>query len=158
MPRQKIRTFLWYDHQAEEAANFYVSLFPNSKVTHVVRATEGGPAPAGTAFTVEFELDGVQYIALNGGPHFQFTEAVSLSVDCETQAEIDRLWDKFLTHGGTESQCGWLKDKYGLSWQLVPTMLPKLLADGKTAGRVMPVMMQMKKLDIAALQRAAEGK
>jgi predicted 3-demethylubiquinone-9 3-methyltransferase (glyoxalase superfamily) len=157
MPKQKIRTFLWYDSHAEEAANFYVSLFKNSKVTNVTRCGDAGPGPAGSVLTVEFELAGVEYIALNGGPYFHFTEAVSLSVDCDSQAEIDELWDKFIAGGGTESQCGWLKDKYGLSWQIVPSILSKLLY-GKQSSRVMPVMMRMKKLDIAALERAAEGK
>lgn len=157
MSRQKIRTFLWYDHQAEEAANLYVSLFKNSRITHISRYTDAGPGPAGSAMTVEFELAGIEYIALNGGPHFQFTEAISLSVDCESQAEIDGLWEK-LSAPGSKGQCGWLKDKFGLSWQIVPSILSKLLSDPKTAGRVMPVMMQMAKLDIAVLQRAADGK
>jgi predicted 3-demethylubiquinone-9 3-methyltransferase (glyoxalase superfamily) len=157
MSQQKIRTFLWYDHQAEEAASLYISLFQNSKITNVIRYTDAGPGPASSVMTVEFELAGIQFVALNGGPHFQFTEAISLSVDCESQAEIDELWEK-LSAPGSQGQCGWLKDKYGLSWQIVPSILPKLLSDPKTAGRVLPVMMQMTKLDIAVLQRAAEAK
>lgn len=159
MIRQKIKTFLWYDNAAEEAANYYCSLFKDSQVGKVTRYPEGGPAPAGTAMTVEFQLAGVQFIALNGGPHFKFTEAISLSVDCESQAEVDDLWSK-LTQEGQPSQCGWLKDKYGLSWQIVPTALPQLLGgpDAAKSGRVMQAMMTMGKIDIAALQRAADGK
>jgi predicted 3-demethylubiquinone-9 3-methyltransferase (glyoxalase superfamily) len=156
---QKIRTFLWYDNNAEEAANFYCSLFKDSKVVNVTRYPEGSPfAPAGTVMTVEFLLAGIQFIALNGGPHFKFTEAISLSVDCEDQAEVDHLWDK-LTQGGSPSQCGWLKDKYGLSWQIVPRALPELLSskDAAKSQRVMAAMMQMTKIDVATLQRAAES-
>lgn len=158
MIRQKIKTFLWYDHAAEEAAQFYCSLFEDSHVDKVTRYPEGGPAPAGTAMTVEFRLAGVQFIALNGGPHFKFTEAISLSVDCESQDEVDRLWDK-LSQGGEPSRCGWLKDEYGLSWQIVPTVLPQLLSSGDAAqsARVMQAMMTMNKLDIAGLQRAANS-
>lgn len=158
MIRQKVRTFLWYDHAAEEAANFYCSLFKDSKVGKVARYPEGGPAPAGTAMTVEFQLDGVQFIALNGGPHFKFTEAISLSVDCENQKEVDTLWTE-LTQGGQPSQCGWLKDKFGLSWQIVPTALSELLSgsDPAKASRVMQAMMKMTKIDIANLRRAADG-
>lgn len=156
MSRQKVRTFLWFDSQAEEAAGLYVSLFKNSKITSIARYSEAGPGPAGSAMTVEFELDGVQYIALNGGPYFKFNEAISLTVDCESQAEVDELWNK-LSSDGSPGQCGWLKDKFGLSWQIVPSILPKLLSDGKRAARVVPAMMQMTKLDIAALERAAEG-
>ena len=149
MLRQKVTTFLWYDTQAEEAANFYVSLFQNSRVTKVT------PGPTGGAFVVEFELDGVQFVALNGGPIFKFNEAISLSVDCADQAEVDDLWEK-LSAGGFKSQCGWLKDKYGLSWQIVPSVLPKLMAD--PSGRVMQAMLQMSKLDIQKLQDAFDGK
>ena len=158
MIRQKVKTFLWYDNRAEEAANFYCSLFKDSKVGKVTRYPEGAPAPAGTAMTVEFGLAGVQFIALNGGPHFKFTEAISLSVDCESQAEVDELWNK-LTEGGQPSRCGWLKDKYGLSWQIIPTALPELLesTDAAKSARVMQAMMTMSKIDIAALRRAAEG-
>lgn len=159
MALQKIRTFLWFDQQAEEAANFYVSLFPGSKVTNVTRHGEAGPGPAGTAWAVEFELAGIQYVALNGGPIFHFTEAISLSVDCESQAEVDRLWDQLSAGGDPQAQqCGWLKDKYGLSWQIVPTILPKLLTEGPHSGQVMQAMLSMKKLDIQQLQDAADGK
>lgn len=158
MIRQKIRTFLWYDHSAEEAANFYCSLFKDSQIVGVTRYPEGSPAPAGTVMTVVFKLAGIEFIALNGGPHFKFTEAISLSVDCEDQAEVDFLWGK-LTEGGTPSQCGWLKDRYGLSWQIVPRALPELLSspDAAKSQRVMGAMMQMTKIDIATLQRAAEA-
>lgn len=149
MPRQKVTTFLWFDTQAEEAARFYVSLFKDSRITKV------SPGPNGAAFVVEFELAGIQYIALNGGPMFKFTEAISLSVDCDDQAEVDELWDK-LGAGGTYSHCGWLKDKYGLSWQIVPSVLPKLMSD--PSGRVMQAMMKMAKLDIQTLQDAYDGK
>lgn len=157
MLRQKVRTFLWYDNSAEEAANFYCTLFPDSKILSVARYPEGGPAPAGTVMTVEFQLAGVQFIALNGGPHFKFTEAISLTVDCEDQAEVDELWNK-LTAEGEPSQCGWLKDKYGLSWQIVPRALVELLSssDAAKAGRVVQSMMTMSKIDIAALQAAAQ--
>lgn len=157
MLRQKVRTFLWYDNSAEEAANFYCTLFPDSKILSVARYPEGGPAPAGTVMTVEFQLAGVQFIALNGGPHFKFNEAISLTVDCEDQAEVDNLWDK-LTAEGQPSQCGWLKDKYGLSWQIVPRALVELLSssDAAKAGRVVQSMMTMSKIDIAALQAAAQ--
>ena len=151
MARQKITPFLWFDGQAEEAANFYVSLFPDSAVTGVT------PGPGGAALVVEFRLAGVHYLALNGGPHFKLTEAFSLSVDCHSQAEVDELWEK-LSAGGSKSQCGWLKDKYGLSWQVVPSVLPELLGgtDRAKAGRVMDAMMGMTKLDIQALRDAAE--
>ena len=159
MIRQKIKTFLWYDNNAEEAARFYCTLFKDSKVIKVTRYPEGSPAPAGTVMTVEFQLAGVQFVALNGGPHFKFTEAISLSVDCESQAEVDDLWSK-LTQEGQPSQCGWLKDKYGLSWQIVPLVLLELLSgqDAAKSARVMQAMMKMTKIDIAALQRAADGK
>lgn len=159
MARQKITPFLWFDHQAEEAANFYVSLFKDSKILRVNRYPEGAPAPAGTAMTVEFQLAGLQYIALNGGPHFHFTEAISLSIDCESQAEVDDLWNK-LSQGGSPSQCGWIKDKYGLSWQVVPNILGKLLGDPDPAksARVMQAMLQMTKLDIGRLQQAYDGR
>jgi predicted 3-demethylubiquinone-9 3-methyltransferase (glyoxalase superfamily) len=151
MIRQKIKTFIWYESKAEEAANFYCSLFDNSRITKVTHYPAGAPAPAGGVMTVEFELAGVQFIALNGGPHFKLNEAISLSVDCESQEEVDSLWNK-LTAEGQQSQCGWLKDKWG-------TMLPKLLSSGDEAksARVMQAMMQMIKIDIAALERAAAG-
>ena len=148
MPRQKITPCLWYDTQAEEAANFYVSLFKNSKIVKVT------PGPTGSALIVEFALAGLSYLALNGGPHFQLTEAISLSVDCESQAEVDELWDKLTADGGTPSRCGWLKDRYGLSWQIVPSVLPKLMSDPTRAPQVMKALMQMGKLDIQKLQDA----
>ena len=154
---QKITPFLWFDNQAEEAMNFYVSIFKNSKIVSVTRYPEGGPGPAGTVLTANFQLNGQEFVALNGGPRFKFTEAVSFVVNCETQQEVDEFWEK-LSAGGEESMCGWLKDKYGLSWQIVPTVLVKLLQD-KDAGkaqRVMQAMLQMKKIDIKTLQQAAE--
>jgi predicted 3-demethylubiquinone-9 3-methyltransferase (glyoxalase superfamily) len=156
VPIQKITPFLWFDHQAEEAAKFYVAIFPNSKIVKVVRYNEAGPGPAGSAMTVAFELDGQSFTGLNGGPHFKFTEAISFVVHCQTQDDVDHYWEK-LSAGGAEVQCGWVKDKFGLSWQVVPTALPELLSDPdpKKAARVMKVMMGMKKLDIAALKRAA---
>jgi predicted 3-demethylubiquinone-9 3-methyltransferase (glyoxalase superfamily) len=154
----KITPFLWFDSQAEEAANFYVSVFPNSKIVNVSRYGEAGPGPKGSVMTVGFELDGQQIIALNGGPQFKFTEAISLSVDCKTQEEVDRYWRK-LSEGGSEGPCGWLKDKYGLSWQIVPSALGQLLSDPdpKKARRVMEAMLKMKKIDIAGLKKAYEG-
>lgn len=158
MTPQKIRTFLWYDNAAEEAAAFYCSLFKDSQIINVARYPAGAPAPAGTVMTVEFKLAGIEFIALNAGPHFKFTEAISLSVDCEDQAEVDYLWDQ-LTQDGQPSRCGWLKDKWGLSWQIVPRALPLLMSstDGAKSQRVMGAMMQMSKIDIATLQRAADG-
>jgi len=153
MIRQKITPFLWFDGRAEEAARFYASVFPDSAVTGVT------PGPDGAALVVEFRLAGLQFLALNCGPHFTFNEAVSFSIDCHSQAEVDELWDA-LSAGGSKGQCGWLKDKYGLSWQVVPDVLPKLLgdADRARAGRAMGAMMRMTKLDIQALQDAADGK
>lgn len=155
MPIQLITPFLWFDGQAEEAAAFYTSIFPNSSVGKVVRCGEGGPGPAGSALVVEFQLGGQKFAALNGGPHFKFTEAISFVVNCETQEEVDTYWKK-LSAGGAEVECGWLKDKFGLSWQIVPTLLPKLLSDPdpKKSGRVMQAVMTMKKLDSRALQQA----
>ena len=152
MPRQKVTPFLWFNNQAEEAAKFYVSLFKDSGISRVV------PGPGGLAMIVEFQLAGVEYIALNGGPHYQLTEAFSLSVNCESQAEVDELWER-LSEGGSKGQCAWLKDKYGLSWQIVPSLLPKLMSDPDPVkvGRVMQAMMQMTKIDMAALQRAYDG-
>jgi predicted 3-demethylubiquinone-9 3-methyltransferase (glyoxalase superfamily) len=151
----KINPFLWFDHQAEEAAELYVSIFPNSRVVSVARYGDAGPGPKGTAMTVAFELDGREFIALNGGPHLKFTEAVSFSVDCKTQEEVDRYWQK-LSDGGEESRCGWLKDRYGLSWQIVPTALGEMLTDPDPARskRVMEAMLRMRKIDIAALKKA----
>ena len=152
---QKITAMLWFDHQAEEAAKFYVSVFKNSKMGAVTRYGDGMPLPKGTVMTAAFEIEGQQFTALNGGPQFRFTEAVSFVVNCETQSEIDHYWDKLTGGGGKEVQCGWLKDKYGLSWQITPAQLPELV---KKSGKVMGALMHMKKLDLAALQRAAEGK
>ncbi|WP_326744927.1 VOC family protein [Streptomyces sp. NBC_00121] len=153
---QKIKTFLWFDNQAEEAANHYVSIFGgDSKVLGVTHYTEASPGEPGAVMTVEFRLAGQEYVALNGGPQFPFTEAISLSVDCESQAEVDELWAK-LTDGGEESQCGWLKDKYGLSWQIVPRGLSEALSDPDPAkaDRAMKAMLGMTKLDIEALLNA----
>jgi len=153
----KITPFLWFNSNAEEAANFYASVFKNSKVKAVTRYSGAGPGPKGSVMTVNFELDGQEFTALNGGPQFTFTEAVSFVVHCDTQQDVDYYWEK-LTAGGRESQCGWLKDKYGLSWQIVPKALPRLLqqTDPKKAQRVMQALLQMKKLDIGALERAAQ--
>ena len=152
---QKITPFLWFDHEAEEAMNFYVSIFKNSKVVGVSRYGEGGPGPAGSVMTANFQLEGQEFIALNGGPAHHFNESISLFVDCKTQEEVDELWNK-LTEGGEEGPCGWLKDKYGLSWQIIPSVLGELLNDSDPAKSqsVMQAMLQMKKIDIAALQRA----
>jgi predicted 3-demethylubiquinone-9 3-methyltransferase (glyoxalase superfamily) len=156
---QKIRPFLWFDKEAEEAANFYISVFKNSRVLEVARYGAAGPGPAGSVLTVTFVLDGQEFIALNGGPHFRFTEAVSLFVTCEDQAEVDYFWDKLMAGGGQPVQCGWLKDRFGLSWQVVPAGLMTMLHDPDAARseRVMRAMLQMVKLDIAALQRAYDG-
>lgn len=154
MPIQKITPFLWFDHQAEEAAGFYTSIFPNSKIAKISRYGESGPGPAGSAMTVDFQLDGQSFVALNGGPHFKFTEAVSFVVACESQDEIDFYWDK-LSAGGAEVQCGWLRDKFGLSWQIVPTVLSELVGgDPKKANAVMKALMSMKKLEIRGLKQA----
>ncbi len=155
MAIQKITPFLWFDHQAEEAVNFYTSTFPNSKVGRVVRCGKAGPGPPGSVLTVEFQLEGQTFVALNGGPHYQFTEAISFVVHCQTQQEVDSYWEK-LSAGGTEVQCGWLKDRFGLSWQIVPTLLSELLSDPdpEKSQRVMKALLTMKKLDIRALQQA----
>ncbi|MFI6350350.1 VOC family protein [Streptomyces sp. NPDC050560] len=157
MPR--INPNLWFDTQAEEAAEFYVSVFPNSSVTRVSYYGEAGPGPAGTVLTVDFALDGQRFTAINGGPEFTFDEAVSLLVDCADQAEVDYYWERLLEGGGKESQCGWLKDKYGLSWQVVPAELEELVAsdDPARADRVMRAMFGMGRLDLAALRAAAHG-
>jgi predicted 3-demethylubiquinone-9 3-methyltransferase (glyoxalase superfamily) len=156
---QKISPFLWFDTQAEEAARFYVSIFDNSRIGTVTRYGDAGPGPKGNAMTVAFELEGQQFIALNGGPHFKFSEAVSFAIDCETQEEVDRYWNALTADGGAEQPCGWLKDKFGLSWQVNPTILGKMLddPDPQKAKRVMEAMLKMKKIDIAALQRAYAG-
>jgi predicted 3-demethylubiquinone-9 3-methyltransferase (glyoxalase superfamily) len=154
---QKISPFLWFDNNAEEAAKFYVAIFKDSKVLKIARYGEAGPGPAGSVMVVNFQIEGQDFIALNGGPLFKFTEAISFVINCQTQEEVDHYWNKLTAGGGQESQCGWLKDKYGLSWQVTPTILGELLADKdqKKAQRVMQAMLQMKKIDIAALQRAA---
>jgi predicted 3-demethylubiquinone-9 3-methyltransferase (glyoxalase superfamily) len=155
---QKITPFLWFNDNAEEAANFYVSVFPKSRLVTTTRYTEAGPGPSGSVLTVEFELDGQRFVALNGGPRFKFTEAISFVVNCETQEELDNMWDKLLQGGGRPDQCGWLKDKFGLSWQVVPTILPKLLQDKdpEKSKRVMEAILKMVKIDIHALEDAYE--
>ena len=154
----KITPFLWFNNQAEEAMNFYIATFGDAKVHTVKRYPEGSPGPAGSVMTAQFELMGQTFIALNGGPHYSFTPAISFVVDCQNQAEVDHYWSA-LTDGGTEVQCGWLVDRFGLSWQVVPTVLPELLGgpDPAAAQRAMQAMMKMKKLDIAELQRAYAG-
>jgi predicted 3-demethylubiquinone-9 3-methyltransferase (glyoxalase superfamily) len=153
-----ITVFLWFDGQAEEAANFYTSLFPNSKITDVARYNEAGPGEPGSVMTVAFELDGRKFVGLNGGPEFTFNEAISFAINCETQEEVDEYWER-LGEGGEHGPCGWLRDKYGVSWQVVPTVLPELLSqsDPETAKRVMATMLKMSKLEIEPLRRAAEG-
>ncbi len=159
---KRITPCLWFDSQAEEAANFYVSVFKNGKIKSVSRYGKEGHethgCEAGSVMTVEFEINGQPFLALNGGPIFKFSEAISFQIPCETQEEVDYFWSK-LSEGGEESRCGWLKDKFGLSWQVVPTALPKLLSggDAERSGRVMSAFMQMKKFDIAALERAFDG-
>jgi predicted 3-demethylubiquinone-9 3-methyltransferase (glyoxalase superfamily) len=156
---QKISPFLWFDNQAEDAANYYVSIFKDSRIVNVYRYGEGAPAPAGTAMSVTFELDGLEFQALNAGPVFTFTEAISFFVNADSQEEIDDLWEKLTSGGGEPGQCGWLKDKYGLSWQIVPPVLGDLLSDKDPAraGRAMQAMLGMTKLDIAALKAAADA-
>lgn len=153
---QKIAPFLWFNDNAEAAAEFYTSLF-NGRITQVERYGPKGPGPEGTVMTIAFDLFGQNFVALNGGPHFQFTEAVSFVVNCETQEEIDRYWDALLADGGKASRCGWLKDRFGLSWQIVPVQLQRLLqaSDAAGKGRVMAAMMQMGKMEIAPLEAAA---
>lgn len=157
--RQKIKTFLWFDANAEEAAKHYTSIFKNSKILSVTRHGDAGPGPKGSVLTVDFQLEGQEFVGLNGGPHFKFTEAISLVVDCDSQKEVDELWSK-LSAGGSEGQCGWLKDKFGLFWQIVPSVLPKMLqdADPGKAKRVMETMLQMRKIDIARLEQAYNKK
>jgi len=157
MPR--ITPNLWFDTNAEEAANFYVSIFPNSKVGKIARYTEVGPGPAGTAVTVEWELDGQPFVGINGGPHFTFSEAVSMEIRCKDQAEVDYYWEKLLEGGGRESQCGWLKDRFGFSWQVVPQRLIDLMTDEdpEVVKRVTAAMLKMVKLDVARLEAAAAG-
>ncbi|MGH9559204.1 MAG: VOC family protein [Bryobacteraceae bacterium] len=153
---RKITPFLWFDHQSQEAAEFYVSVFKNSKITGIAHYGEAGPGPKGSVMTVAFELEGHEFIALNGGPHFKFTEAISFVVNCETQREIDEFWQKLTADGGQEVQCGWLKDKFGLSWQIVPAVLGQMMQDKdpERSGRVAKALYQMKKLDLAALEEA----
>jgi predicted 3-demethylubiquinone-9 3-methyltransferase (glyoxalase superfamily) len=163
MLKQRITPFLWFDHQAEAAASFYTAIFKNSKVHDVTRydeqAAQASGRPKGSVMTVSFELDGQEFTALNGGPLFKFTEAISLVVNCETQAEVDHFWDK-LSAGGEEVQCGWLKDRFGVSWQVVPTVLEEMLrdTDPERARRVIGAMLQMKKLSVDGLRRAYEGR
>jgi predicted 3-demethylubiquinone-9 3-methyltransferase (glyoxalase superfamily) len=155
---QKITPFLWFDKNAEEAARFYTSVFKNSKILSVSRYGEAGPGPKGSVMVVSFQLEGQQFTALNGGPQFKFSEAFSFVVSCENQQEINDYWTKLTSGGGQESQCGWLKDKFGFSWQIVPTALGKLMSDKdpKKSSRVMQALLQMKKIDIATLEQAAE--
>ena len=154
---QKIIPFLWFDGKAEEAMNFYTSIFKNSKIVSVTRYGKGGPGPAGTVMTGTFQLEGQEFMALNGGPQFKFNEALSFFVNCETQEEIDELWNK-LSEGGKKGRCGWLKDKYGLSWQIVPPVLGEMLKDKdpEKSKRVMNALLQMDKLDIKSLRQAYE--
>jgi predicted 3-demethylubiquinone-9 3-methyltransferase (glyoxalase superfamily) len=161
---QKITPFLWFDHQAEEAAKFYTSVFKNSKVGRILRYDEasakGAGRPVGSVLTIEFEIAGQKFTALNGGPEFKFNESISFLVNCETQNEVDYFWEKLLADGGQESQCGWLKDKFGVSWQITPTVLIDMLndKDAKKAERVMKAMMEMQKIDIKTLKEAYAGK
>jgi predicted 3-demethylubiquinone-9 3-methyltransferase (glyoxalase superfamily) len=159
MAKQKITPFLWFNDNAEEAMNFYTSIFKNSKIGSVARYGETGPGPKGSVMTATFQIEGQEFIALNGGPHFKFTEAISFVVDCKTQEEVDEFWEK-LSAGGEKSRCGWLKDKFGLSWQIVPDTLGKLMQDKdpEKSKRVMQAMMKMDKLIIADLQKAYDGK
>ncbi|MEO7969921.1 MAG: VOC family protein [bacterium] len=160
---QKITPFLWFDNNAEEAVNFYVSLFKNSKVGKTTKyhgaSAQAAGRPEGSLMTAEFQLEGQNFVAINAGPHFKFTEAISFVVDCESQAEVDYFWEKLTAAGGQESQCGWLKDKYGLSWQITPRVLIEMIGDKdpQKAQRVMAAMLQMKKIDTATLQRAYGG-
>jgi predicted 3-demethylubiquinone-9 3-methyltransferase (glyoxalase superfamily) len=154
----RITPCLWFDTEAEEAAAFYTSVFPNARIVHVSHYGSAGPRPEGMVMEVEFEIDGRSFLALNGGPQFRFTEAISLQADCRDQAEVDRLWDT-LSEGGEEGPCGWLKDRYGVSWQIVPSRMYELIADPdpERAQRAVAAMLQMGKLDIAELERAADG-
>jgi len=155
---QKITPFLWFDGKAEEAASYYVSIFKNSKILNIARSGEAGPGPKGSVMMVTFQLDGQKFMALNGGPHYTFSPAISFFVDCETQAEVDELWEK-LSAGGSELQCAWLKDKFGVSWQIVPRALIELMQDKDAvkSQRVFKAMLQMTKIDIEGLQRAYRG-
>lgn len=155
---QKITPFLWFDNQAEEAMHFYASIFKNSKIGTVTRYGDAGPGPKGSVMTVSFELEGHQFTALNGGPHYKFTPAISFVVNCQTQDEVDELWDK-LSEGGEKLQCAWITDKFGLSWQIVPSLLMELMSDSDPhkTRRVMEAMLQMTKIDIAKLRQAYDG-
>lgn len=155
---QKITPFLWFNDQAEAAANFYCSVFKNAKTLNISRYGEGGPAPKGTVMVVRFQLDGQEFLALNGGPQFTFSPAISFVVNCQTQEEVDELWER-LSEGGTTQQCGWLQDQFGISWQIVPTALGELMSDPDPvkSQRVMQAMLQMEKIDIAGLRRAYAG-
>ena len=155
---KKVTPFLWYNNNAEEAVNHYTSIFKNSKILDIARYPEGSPGQAGAVMTVNFQIEDQEFTALNGGPEFPFSEAFSIAVNCETQQEVDYLWEKLL-EGGEESQCGWLKDKFGLSWQIVPVILSQMMTDTdpKKSGRVMKALLQMKKLDIAALKQAYDN-
>ena len=161
---QKITAFLWFDHQAEEAAKFYTSVFKNSKVGRILRYDEASAKAAGgkvgSVLTVEFEIDGQKFTALNGGPEFKFNESISFVVNCDTQKEVDYFWEKLTAHGGQESQCGWLKDKFGVSWQITPTVLIEMLhdKDSQKSARVMEAMLQMQKIDIKKLKEAYAAK
>jgi predicted 3-demethylubiquinone-9 3-methyltransferase (glyoxalase superfamily) len=158
--KQRITTFLWFDNNAEEAMNFYVSIFKNSRILNVMRSGDAGYGPKGTVLFGTFQLEGQQFMALNGGPRYKFTEAISLFVNCDTQEEVDELWNKLTAGGGEPLQCGWLKDKFGLSWQIIPSALTELMADKdpEKSKRVMQAMLQMSKIDIAALKRAHAGR
>lgn len=155
---QKITPFLWFDNQAEDAVNFYISVFRNAKIGKVTRYGEAGLGPVGSVMVAEFELEGIRFTALNGGPMFKFTEAISMVVDCKDQAEVDHFWGR-LSEGGQPGQCGWLKDRFGLSWQIVPEALPRLLGDPDPAkaGRVMQAMLQMTRIEVAKLEKAYAG-
>ena len=157
MANQKITPFLWFDNQAEAAAQFYTSIFKNSKILNISRYGDAGPGPKGSVMVVNFQLAGQEFVALNGGPRFKFSEAFSFVVNCENQKEIDEYWSKLTADGGQESMCGWLKDKFGFSWQVVPAALEKLMSDPQKASRMMQALLKMRKLDIAKLKAAAEG-
>jgi predicted 3-demethylubiquinone-9 3-methyltransferase (glyoxalase superfamily) len=157
---QKITPYLWFDNQAEEAATYYTSVFKNSRIVNVNRISEGGPLPAGSVVTATFEIEGQQFVALNGGPRFNFTEAISLYVNCADQDEVDELWSRLTEGGGEPGQCGWLKDKFGVSWQIIPTVLGELMGDPdpEKASRVVQAMMGMTKIDVQGLRDAYQGR
>ena len=159
MSKQKITPFLWFDNQAEEAMNFYTSILKNSKIGNITHYGKGSPGPEGSVMIASFELEGIQFIALNGGPNYSFNRAISFVINCDTQEEIDLYWEKLTSGGGKEIQCGWLTDKFGLSWQIVPSILPKLVSSGdaEKSSRVMKAIMQMVKIDIKTLEKAYDG-